>query len=49
MTTIELAPESASLLGVVRIVLTGDVSEAALIGGLAVTARDTGGPRPLPN
>ena len=39
MTTIELPLESAPLLAVVRTVLTGDVPDAALIGGLAVTAR----------
>jgi len=38
VTTIDLPPESNSLLGVVRTVLTGDVPDAALIGGLAVTA-----------
>lgn len=39
MTTIELPLESGPLLDVVRTVLTGDVPDAALIGGLAVTAR----------
>lgn len=39
MTTIELPVESGPLLAVVRTVLTGDVPDAALIGGLAVTAR----------
>jgi hypothetical protein len=39
MRTIELPLESAPLLGVVRTVLTGAVPDAALIGGLAVTAR----------
>lgn len=39
MTTIELPLESGPLLAVVRTVLTGDVPDAALIGGLAVTAR----------
>lgn len=39
MTTIALPLESAALLAVVRTVLTGDVPDAALIGGLAVTAR----------
>ncbi len=39
MTTIELPVESAPLLAVVRTVLTSEVPDAALIGGLAVTAR----------
>ncbi|MEO6629412.1 MAG: hypothetical protein ABIP03_12695 [Aquihabitans sp.] len=37
--TIELPVESAPLLSVVRTILADDVPDAALIGGLAVTAR----------
>jgi len=39
MTTIDLPADSASLLAVVQTVLSGEVPDAALIGGLAVTAR----------
>ena len=39
MTTIDLPEDSASLLAVVHTVLSGAVPDAALIGGLAVTAR----------
>lgn len=39
MTTIDLPDDSASLLAVVQTVLSGEVPDAALIGGLAVTAR----------
>lgn len=39
MTTIDLPDDSASLLAVLQTVLSGEVPNAALIGGLAVTAR----------
>lgn len=39
MTTIDLPADSDSLLAVVQTVLSGQVPDAALIGGLAVTAR----------
>jgi hypothetical protein len=39
MTTIDLPDDSAALLAVVQTVLSGEVPDAALIGGLAVTAR----------
>lgn len=43
MTTIDLPDDSASLLAVVQTVLSGQVPDAALIGGLAVTARVASG------
>ena len=39
MTIIDLPDDSASLLAVVQTILSGEVPDAALIGGLAVTAR----------